>query len=96
MADTVTLEQVRALAERLPPDDRLKLAACIYEQLGSVTIGATPIENATELRERRRQEAEKLLAQCDAAADLWEGPFDAATEIRKMRAERDELIWPSK
>jgi len=38
-------------------------------------------------REKRAQ-ADELLDRCDFAADLWEGKFDAAVEIRQMRQEK--------
>jgi len=41
----------------------------------------------------RQQEADRLLALCDATAELWEGEFDAAEDIRQMRRERDEQIF---
>jgi len=37
------------------------------------------------LQRHREREAEELLALCDAAAEMWEGEFDAAEEIRQMR-----------
>jgi len=44
----------------------------------------------------RDREADALLVLCDAAAEMWRGEFDAAEEIRQMRQERDEQIWPSR
>jgi hypothetical protein len=41
-------------------------------------------------------EIEELLALCQAAAEMWEHKFDVVAEIRQMRAERDEQIWPTK
>jgi hypothetical protein len=49
--------------------------------------------HATRLRQK---EADELLAMCDAAAEMWEGEFDAAEDIRQIRRERDEQIWASK
>ena len=48
---------------------------------------------ATRLRQK---EADELLALCDAAAEMWEGEFGAAEDIRQMRRERDEQIWAIK
>jgi hypothetical protein len=36
----------------------------------------------------RQREADKLLALCDAAAEIWDSAFDAADDIRQMRQER--------
>jgi hypothetical protein len=95
MTSTVTLEQVEALVAQLPATERLKLAARICEQM-SATPAALPAISEDEERRRREQEADALLALCDAAAELWQGESDSAEEIRKMRAERDEQLCPSK
>ena len=39
-----------------------------------------------------QKEADELLAMCDTAAEMWEGEFNAAEDIRQMRRERDEQI----
>jgi hypothetical protein len=43
-----------------------------------------------------KREADELLALCDAAADMWKGEFDSAEEIRQMRQERDDQVWPNR
>ncbi|MDZ7362880.1 MAG: hypothetical protein ONB46_19485 [candidate division KSB1 bacterium] len=48
-------------------------------------IAETLVSTDAELR---RKEADKLIALCDAAAEMWEGAFDAADDIRQMRRER--------
>lgn len=42
------------------------------------------------------QQADELLALCDAVAELWTGEFGAAEEIRQMRQERDDQICLNK
>ena len=39
-------------------------------------------------RQQREREADELIALCDAAAEMWEGEFDAAQEIHQMCQER--------
>ena len=97
MASQVTLEQLEQQAAQLPPHEQLKLVALISERL-SLAVQATPMVVGDEesLRQQREREADELLALCDTAAELWEGEFDAAEEIRQMRQERDEQAWPSK
>lgn len=84
MNTRTTLEQWEQQIIRLPVSDQLKLIARISERLS-----ITPLNTGA-------RDADELLALCDAAADMWEGEFDAAQEIRQMRQERDEQIWPSK
>jgi hypothetical protein len=95
MASTVTLQQVEALVGQLPPHERLKLAARICEDLSAAPLEAPPIDEE-QLRREREKKADELLAMLDAAANMTLGEFDSAEEIRRMRAERDEQICPSK
>ena len=94
MDNTVTLEQVEALAMQLPTEERLKLAARICQRISeSFPTALLPADE----RQKRQEEWQKLRAQLDAVASLWPpGQRDAAEEIRQMRAERDEQIWPSR
>ncbi len=87
MAIQTTLERLEQQVTQLPMRDQLKLIAHISERLG-----ITPLC----VEKEHRGGADELLALCDAAADMWEGEFDAAQEIRRMHQERDEQIWPSK
>jgi len=86
MAIQTTLEQLEQQITRLPVHEQLKLIARISERL------STPLD----IEKQHAGDADELLALCDAVADMWEGEFDAAQEIRQMRQERDEQIWPSK
>ena len=92
MSNQPTLEELEQQVAQLSPNEQLKLMAHIAEQLSSVPLDV--VEEDTI--QQREQEADEILALCDAAAEMWEGEFDAAEEIRQMRKERDEAIWPSK
>lgn len=87
MANPTTLEQLEQQITRLPVNEQLRLIARISERL-SIT--------SPESEKQLAGDADELLELCDAAADMWEGEFDAVQEIRQMRKERDEQIWPSK
>jgi hypothetical protein len=97
MASPVTLEELAQQTAQLPPHEQLKLVALISGRL-SLAAQAMPVAAGDEesLRQQREREADELLALCDTAAELWKGEFDAAEEIRQMRRERDERVWPSK
>jgi len=94
MSINITFNQLNQQVALLPPTEQLKLAAHICERLTDhVFIPATPIvKDAAVLRQKQ---AKKLLALCDAAAEMWEGEFDSAEDIRQMREERDEQVWAS-
>ena len=99
MASLVSLEQVEELAAQLPPQEQLKLVARIGERLSAVLLDRKGTKSAGDeatLRAQREKEADELLAMCDAAAEMWEGKFDSVEDIRRIRAERDEQICPSR
>ncbi len=88
MADTMTLEQVEELAAQLPPTEQLKLVAHICEQL-SVILPVMPLREDGEERARQERVAklDAWLAECDKVAALWEGEFDSAADLRRIRDE---------
>jgi hypothetical protein len=89
MSEQMTLKEIEHQATRLPLHEQLKLIAYISEQLS-----ITPLELAEDnIRKQREKEADEILALCDEAAKMWEGKFDSAEDIRRIRKERDEQIW---
>ena len=96
MSNRMALEQLDQQIAQLPLHDQLKLVAHISERL-SIEVQAMPTAVDEESRRQQRErEADELLALCDAAAEMWEGEFDSAEEIRQMRQGRDDQIWPNK
>jgi len=97
MSSQVTLAQVEQQIAQLPLHEQLKLISHIAEQLSTLPPGMPRrIGEEDTLQQQRAREVDELLALCDAAAEMWEGEFDAADEIRQMRQERDEQICLSK
>jgi hypothetical protein len=92
--NAVTLEQVEALAMQLSAAERLKLAARLCEKASTESSGLS--STAAPESKKSPEEVQQLLALVDAAAARWKGKFDAAEEIRQMREERDEQLWPSR
>ena len=88
MSSKVTLEQVEQLVMQLPPTEQLKLMANISKRLS-----AMPLVVPTEESERERAQMERLaqvdawIAECDKVAELWEGEFDSAADLRRIRNE---------
>ncbi len=89
MAGDLSAEQLEELLAQLPPSDRLKLAAHICEQLSTAPSGA-----ASEDRARKHEGREvpgdlgAWLAERERVADLWDGEFDSAADLRRIRDER--------
>jgi len=98
MPDQVTLEQLEQQISYLPIPEQLKLIAHISEQLSfaPLNIIKLPQDEKNILQKQREKELNALLALCDAAADKWEGSFNAVKDIHKIRRERDEQIWSNK
>ena len=89
MASTVNLEQLEELATQLPLAERLQLVAYICQQLSTALLAGTAAESSEERgRQEQLAKLEAWLAECDKVAELWEGEFDAATDVRRMRDER--------
>ena len=95
MSINVTGEELQKRLTSLPPAEQLKLMAHLCEQLNS-SLFSKKSEVTNEWAQKREIGADELLALCDAAAEMWEGEFDVAEEIRQMRQERDEQTWPSR
>ena len=96
MAEQLTLEQVEQQVTKLSPHDQLALVAHISDRLRTLLPTAPPPTLEEGLEREREQKVAALLALCDAAAEQWPGDFDSAEEIRQMRRQRDEQLWPNK
>lgn len=97
MSEQVSLEHIKEQVNQLSWHDQLNLISYISERLSSISpinLEAEILEEA--LQKQREKEANEILALCDAVAEKWSGPFDVVEDIRKLREERDESIWPSK
>jgi len=96
MSNQISLEQLEHQVAQLPPQEQLKLVARISERLSTMPLSMLTVVDEESLRRERGRDTDELLALCDTAAEMWKGEFDAAEEIRQMRQERDEQIWPSR
>ena len=89
----MTLEELEQQVTRLPLHDQLKLIAHISEQLSIIPLELSRETLTENVLQKREKEANEILALCDEAAEMWDGKFDSAEDIRRMRKERDEQIW---
>ncbi|OGO40841.1 MAG: hypothetical protein A2Z04_07410 [Chloroflexi bacterium RBG_16_57_9] len=94
--EELAFEELEQQITRLPPQEQLKLVAHISERLSAMPVAPLAKVDEESARRQREKEADELLALCDEAAEMWEGTFDAAEEIRQMRRDRDEQIWLSR
>jgi hypothetical protein len=84
----VTLEQVEALLEQLPPRDQLALVARIGTRLSaSIPAQAGAPAQAERSQQQRQELLDQLLKECEDIDDDSQGRDTAAT-IRSLRDER--------
>jgi hypothetical protein len=95
MSTNIAFNELKQKVTQLPPPEQLQLVSYICEQLTAQSLVSKTLVSKDDVL-LRQEEADKLLAMCDAAAEMWEGTFDAAEDIRQMRQERDEQIWANK
>jgi hypothetical protein len=89
MPEPVTLEQVEELATQLSLVERLKLVARVCERLSAALPTVVPEEQTQKGVEHKRiAQFEQWLTACEEVAELWEGEFDSAADVRRMRDER--------
>jgi hypothetical protein len=95
LADTISLDQMAALAAQMLPQDQLKLVARISGQL-SASLAAVAEQASTDesARKQRLRLAEELLAEVEDIADDSQGQFDAVETVQQLRDGRTTQICP--
>ena len=78
----MTVQEVEKLVHELPPQDQLKIAAGICQQLSAVEI------NHDSDRLARRDRMLAAIARCDEIAESIDGEFDSAEDLRRIREGR--------
>ena len=90
MISQVTLEQLKQQVAQLPPGDQLKLVADIGERLSAMPLVVPTAESEQERAQQERLvEVDAWIAKCDEVAELWEGEFDSAADLRRIRDEEE-------
>lgn len=89
MSISLTLEQLEQQVTQLPPQQQLLLLARISEKLSAFTLHLAPAKENEEKRmqQERLAKLDAWLAECDRVAELWEGTFDSAADLRRLRDE---------
>jgi len=89
MTRQMSFKQLEQQIAQLPLQEQLRLIARISEQLSAIAPDRL-LAGEESTPQHRGRVGDELLALCDAAAEMWEGEFDAAKEIRQMRKERND------
>ncbi len=89
MSHALTFEELQQRVTQLPAQQQLQLLAQVSKQLSRLPLGAlTQKANAeNQSKQQKVAEIDAWLAQCDSVADLWQGTFDAAADVRRIREE---------
>ncbi len=85
----LTFEELERQVENLPPQKQLQLLARVSEKLSIGVLPFTPEKGDVEKSAHQKQltPINAWLAECDRVAELWEGTFDAAADLRRLRDE---------
>lgn len=94
MSISLTFEQLEQQVAQLPPHLQFQLLARISEKLSAFTRHLAP-EKETEEKRPSQETAtpaslarfDAWIAECDRVAELWEGTFDSAADLRRLRDE---------
>lgn len=89
MSYALSFEELQQHVGQLPPQQQLLLLAQVSTFLSKFQFDAPP-QKADEVNSNPRPPKTQIdawLAQCDRVADLWQGDFDAAEDLRRMREE---------
>jgi hypothetical protein len=88
MSNRITLEEIEEQVDHLSLHERLKLIAYISGQLSHLTLETLAQADDKEgMKRERLVEVDTWLAECDQVAELWEGEFDSAADVRRIRDE---------
>jgi hypothetical protein len=89
MSISLTFEQLEQQVVQLPLQQQLRLLTRISEKLSAFTPNFAPAKGNEEKREQQERLAkfDAWLAECDRVAELWEGAFDSAADLRRLRNE---------
>jgi hypothetical protein len=94
MSMSLTFEQLEQQVAQLPPHQQLQLLSRISEKLSTFARNFVPDKENEEKRMKQESATpaslakfDAWLAECNRVADLWEGTFDSAADLRRLRDE---------
>ncbi len=89
MSISLTYDEIEQQVIQLPPQQQLQLLARISEKLSAFAFNwASPQKgNGKQEELQRLAKIDAWLAKCDEVAELWEGKFDSAEDLRRLRDE---------
>jgi len=94
MSMSLTFEQLEQQVTQLPPYQQLELLSRVSEKLSAFTRNLVPEKESDEKRSGQGVAApaglaqfDVWLAECNRVAELWEGQFDSAADLRRLREE---------
>ncbi len=92
--DGLTFEELERQVEQLPLQQQFHRLDRISGKLSKFAFDLAPAKNdearnmqQEPIRSAGQTQFDAWLAECDRVADLWEGTFDSAADLRRIRDE---------
>jgi hypothetical protein len=85
MHEESTLERIEEQIEQLSLGEQLQLLSRLAGKLSDLPL-ATSVQVDAE-QTQRQAKLDAWLAECNEVAELWEGKFDSAADLRQIRDE---------
>lgn len=86
MSVQVTLDELKQQITELPLREQLKLVADIGDRLSTMPL-TSPQLQSEQVQMKKMAQVDAWIAECEKVADLWEGNFDSASDLRRIRDE---------
>ena len=86
----LTFEELEQQVEQLSPQQQLQLLARLSENLSTFSFTKENTEKRPDHKSATPVDSVQFdawVAECERVADLWEGTFDSAADLRRIRDE---------
>jgi len=86
MSIQATLDELKQQITELPPQEQLELVADIGDRLSALPLFSSHLKSE-QLQKKSETQLDAWIAKCEKVAELWEGSFDSASDLRRIRDE---------
>jgi len=84
MSVQATLDELKQQITELPFREQLKLVADIGDRLSAIPL-TSPQLQSEQVQMKKMAHVDAWIAECEKVAELWEGSFDSASDLRRIR-----------
>ncbi len=86
MSIQITLDELKQQITELPPQEQLELIADIGDRLSALPLFSAQVKSE-QVQNKNKSQLDAWIAECEKVAELWEGSFDSASDLRRIRDE---------